>query len=97
VPVYIIGLGGPDRVLRGVTRLDLEAVTSKTGGKLYFASTTADLGRAYAEINGELRSQYLLTFYAARDLPPEARRSIEVDVRGRGLSARTVVGAEPED
>lgn len=93
VPVYVIGLQDPVN-LRGLNRMELEAVTRETGGRLYFASGTDDLRQAYAEIEAELRSQYLLTFYVEEALSEEERRGIRVEVRGKGLSVRTVVSPD---
>lgn len=108
VPVYLIVLsqqggtvdpllGGrraPRLSIRGSTRMELEAVTQETGGRLCFADGIDQLPAVYAEIDRELRSQYLLTFYSESELSEEQRRKIDVQVRGRGLEARTVVGAE---
>ncbi len=96
VPVYIIALGGP-RGLRGATVMELEAVTKETGGRLYYAEGPGDLTTAYDEINRELRSQYLLTFYAAAGLDPEALADVDVKLKRRGYEARTVVGADPNE
>ncbi len=93
VPVYVIVLGG-ERVIRGTGRLDLEAVTGESGGRLYFAETMQDLAGSYAEINDELRSQYLVTFYAPAGVSPEALRDVEVKVKRKGLEVRSVVGVE---
>lgn len=108
VPVYLVVLardggavdpllGGrraPTLSIRGSTRMELEAVTQETGGRLYFAHGIDQLPAVYAEIDRELRSQYLLTFYSETELSEEQRRKIDVKVQGRGLEARTVVGAE---
>lgn len=93
VPVYVIVLGG-ERAIRGTGRLDLEAVTGESGGRLYFADSTADLGGSYAEINDELRSQYLVTFYAPAGADLDALRDTELKVKRKGLAVRSVVGVE---
>lgn len=90
VPVYVIGLGDSQQLQRVFKTSDLEAVTSKTGGKVFLITDPTQLGDAYDAIERELRSQYLLTFYtpAGRD-PGE----IEVRVKKPGYKVRTVVGA----
>ncbi len=93
VPVYVIVLGG-ERAIRGSSRLDLEGVTAESGGRLYFADTMDDLAGSYAEINDELRSQYLVTFYAPAGANLDALRDVEVKVKRKGLEVRSVVGVE---
>lgn len=92
VPVYIIGLGNP-RDLRGFTRLGLEAVTAKTGGRLYFVEDPAKLAGVYSEINQDLRSQYLVTFYSDRPTAEITGDEIEVKINRRGVDARVVVSS----
>lgn len=97
VPIYIIGLGGLDGLRRAYSTNDLDRVTSRTGGRLYFVNSLDELQWAYDEINAELRSQYSLTFYADSDLTAEERRQVEVRLARPGLEARTVVGAGRRD
>lgn len=98
VPVYVIALGRTEERrggLSGTGRLEIEAVTRETGGRLYLIREVGELDRVYAEINAELRSQYLLTFYAQEDGDGEVDRDeIDLDVRRRGAEARVVVGAQ---
>lgn len=96
-PVYLI-VANP-RAARGEDGGFLEEPISQrlgrlaeaTGGKLYFALPDQDLSAVYQEILSELRSQYVLTFYP-KDLAP--RKDIKVEVEGRGLTARTMSGAQ---
>ena len=90
VPVYIIGLGNPSR-LRGFTRLGLEAVTEKTGGRLYFVQEVQELAGVYSEINQELRSQYLVTYYADSTPVGQSRDEVQVKIGRRGVKARAVI------
>lgn len=90
VPVYIIGLGDPSG-LRGFTRLGLEGVTEKTGGRLYFVQEVSALAGIYAEINEELRSQYMVTFYADPTAAEVRREDLQVKVDRRGVKARAVI------
>jgi VWFA-related protein len=108
VPVYVIVLeegGGADlgpvlggrrrqAAIRGSTRMELEAVTGQTGGRLYFADGVDALPGIYSEIDEELRSQYLLTYYSQSELSDADRRSIDVRTDRRGLDARTVVNPD---
>ncbi len=92
VPVYIISLAGlyADRRLPRVT--DLEGITGGSGGRIYYITQADQLGRAYAQINGELRSQYVLGLATDKPLTPDELKSIKVDVHRPGVTLRTVVG-----
>jgi VWFA-related protein len=90
VPVYVIGLGNPKLLKKIVRQNDLDRITEKTGGRVFLAEDADALGLAYGRINAELRSQYLLTFYADPDTP---LGNVQVQVRKPGLEVRSVVGA----
>ena len=72
----------------------VERLTSAVGGKAFLVRSGADLTAIYAEIERELRSQYLLTFYSDRREGTDGWREIKVDVKRRGLTARTLSGYE---
>lgn len=103
VAVYFIDLsgvgqtalgGGWQWVRGGLPKLDLDGISAATGGRAYYITDLAELEGAYAEIDRELRSQYLLAFSSPRNLTAEELRSIEVRVEGhKGLKVRRVVGA----
>ncbi|MDX1384682.1 MAG: VWA domain-containing protein, partial [Thermoanaerobaculia bacterium] len=90
VPVYIIGLAGIQDPRRGMRKVELEGLTEATGGRIFYIDEISKLAGAYAQINAELRSQYLLTFATERQLSPAELRSVRVKVEGRGLSVRHV-------
>ncbi|MCB1034300.1 MAG: VWA domain-containing protein, partial [Acidobacteria bacterium] len=89
VPVYVIALGEDKQARRILKTSDLDSLTEKTGGRVFLATQPGDLEKAYAEINAELRSQYLLTFYTE---PDGKDLDVEVLVDRPGVKARTVVG-----
>ena len=90
VPVYAIGIG--IRTLDAETRLGLARLCGETGGSAYFIGEATDLASTYAEIAGELRSQYILGFY-----PPEkgGTKWHEVTVQVDGGKAKTIRGYYP--
>lgn len=67
-----------------------------TGGRVFYAKEYKNLDAVYDEIEAELRSQYLLTYYPKNSAgaTSEGRgfRSVDVAVRGEGLRARTLNG-----
>ena len=99
VPLYILVLS-PEVNLPGLyprnshrpktVDFQLEALARETGGRLFFIERMEGLGRAYSQINAELRSQYLLAFSTPEALARQELDAIKVDVEGRGLKVRTV-------
>jgi len=99
VPVYVIvsndeavrtgGLGFPSLGRR------LERLTSEVGGRVWLVRGGDDLSAIYRQIEQELAAQYLLGYYPQRDGDGRSGyRRVEVDVKGRGLTARTLAGYE---
>ena len=93
VAVYFIGL----RI--GSTQLDvrhkLGKVARETGGMVYYVDNAKGLARIYAEINEELRSQYLLSYVPQNKSLTTAWRKIEVKMTPSNLAARTISGYYP--
>lgn len=92
VPVYIVSLAGlyADRRMPRVN--DLEGIVGGSGGRIYYITQPEQLDQAYAQINAELRSQYVLAFGTDRALTPDELKSVEVEVKRPGAVVRTVVG-----
>jgi VWFA-related protein len=97
VPVYIISLGAMQSPRRGFRRIDLEGITEGTGGKVFYISQMEELSAAYAQINNELRSQYVLAFATDHPLTDEEFSAVDVKVTDKELSVRTVVGGQSLD
>jgi VWFA-related protein len=58
--IYAIGIG--DKKYGGVDHDELDAVANATGGRAFFPKRETDLTSAFAEIEQELRSQYLIAY-----------------------------------
>jgi VWFA-related protein len=97
VPVYIISLGALQSPRRGFRRIDLEGITEGTGGKVFYITEMSELSDAYAQINDELRSQYVLAFATDGPLADEDLSAIEVKVTDKELAVRSVVGGQQLD
>jgi Ca-activated chloride channel family protein len=93
VALYFIGLRIPGAEL-GV-RSKLSKLARETGGTAYFVSSADGLSRIYAEIEEELRSQYLLSYLPQNKTPGNAWRKIEVKMNPSSLVARTISGYYP--
>lgn len=88
-PVYVVSVGGMDRYRSRPDRnLRLAAFARDTGGRLFRVTSPRDLDRVYDQIEGELRSQYLLSVATDRVLSHEELKRLDVQVDGRGLDAR---------
>ncbi|MEZ5332018.1 MAG: VWA domain-containing protein [Thermoanaerobaculia bacterium] len=69
----------------------LEELTSEVGGRVFMTRVGQDLKDVYAQIADELRSQYVLGYYAERTNEGEWRE-IEVDVDRPGLQVLSASG-----
>ena len=93
VAVYFIGLK------IGTTQLDvrhkLNRVSKETGGAVYYVDSARNLAKIYAEINEELRSQYLLSYQPQNKSVSSQWRKIEMKMTPSNLTARTISGYYP--
>ena len=92
VTIYAIGLGeaASERDHRKVLR----KIAGETGGRAFFVDATSQLETIYAEIQEELRSQYLLVYQSTSSQDPAAFRRVEVKVEG-GREVRAMSGYYP--
>jgi Ca-activated chloride channel homolog len=77
VIVYAIGIGGPDGVNTGV----LKKITQETGGRAFFPRGEPDLDKAFAQIDEDLRSQYILAYTPSNSAKDGSFRTIQVKVK----------------
>lgn len=90
VPLYFIGVS-MSPILHGGK---LKALAAETGGVAWFVSKAADLAETYRQLDRELRSQYLIGYYA--DGGGEGKyRTVEVKVNRAGARVRTIRGFLP--
>ncbi len=97
IPVYIValpdgrgGFGGAAAMLQ-----ELKLMTEPTGGRLLRVGSGQGLGRAFAQIEAELRHQYVLTYYT--DQPPTGERKKEIEVRvgtRKGAEVRAILALD---
>ncbi len=93
VAIFCVGLDVG--ALKVGVRRKLTQLAEETGGRVFFISKASELAAVYAEIEEELRSQYLLAYSSDRPTPDGNFRVVEVDVARRGLEARTIRGYYP--
>jgi len=77
--VYSIGIGGP----MGVDSGTLKKIASETGGRAFFPKNESDLDKAYAQIDEDLRSQYILAYTPTNGARDGSFRTIQVKVKTR--------------
>ena len=92
VPIYAVGIG--IRSTEVDTRFKLGRFCSETGGNIYYIESAADLNRIYADIQNELRAQYILGFYPPNGVKPGSKWH-EVSVQVGEGRAKTIRGYYP--
>lgn len=78
VTVYGIGIG--DRELYKIDEGALRKVCERTGGRAFFPLNDAELRGAFAQIEQELRSQYLIAYSPQNKARDGSFRQIKIDV-----------------
>src|ERR1043166_6819117 len=76
--VYAIGIG--DSKGEGVNKGAVREIAERTGGRAFFPKKTDDLQSAFAEIEKELRTQYLIAYSSTNKKRDGAYRKITVEV-----------------
>jgi len=76
--IYAIGIG--DKKEQGVDKNALRDLAERTGGRAFFPKKQEDLTAAFAEIEQELRSQYLLAYSSTNKQRDGAFRKMSIEV-----------------
>ncbi len=93
VTIYTIGIDLA--ATKVVPRWQLGKLAEITGGKAFFIGNQAGLDQIYAEIDRELRTQYLLAYTSNSEKPANELRKIRVEVNRKGVKVRTISGYYP--
>ncbi len=93
VAIYVIGLNLSSQ--DSDIRLRMRRLTAETGGELFLIDSAGALGRVYADIQQELRSQYLVAYQSSQTGKDDKFRRVEVKMLRRGLEAKTIRGYFP--
>jgi VWFA-related protein len=88
VAIYAIGLGD-------AKRNKLATLAEETGGRVFVISKAEELAGVYGEIERELRSRYLIAYAPDNPTREGTFREVQVEVKKRGLKARTIRGYYP--
>lgn len=81
--IYAIGIG--DSKKEGVDKDALETLAESTGGRAFFPKKEEDLKIAFAEIERELRSQYLIAYSSTNKRRDGSYRHIRLDIASPNL------------
>lgn len=88
VVVYVIGIGDSD--FDGVEKDTLRKVSERTGGRAFFPKEAADLPAAFAQIQDELRSQYLVAYSPSNRAKDGSFRQVRIEVTNPELRKQSL-------
>src|SRR5689334_3686649 len=86
--VYAIGIG--DSKGEGVNKGAVREIAERTGGRAFFPKKTDDLQAAFAEIEKELRTQYLIAYSSSNKKRDGAYRKIAVEITNPALKTENL-------
>lgn len=101
IPTQTVGMMGdkgttPEEYRKADEYLDQLAL--RTGGRMFYASTTGNLTKAFADIAAELREFYSIGYYPKDEAVKGKKRKIKVKVNRENIAVRArdsyVVGGE---
>jgi len=86
--IYAIGIG--DRYSFNVNEGDLRKIADRTGGRAYFPKHERDLRDAFAQIQRDLREQYLVAYSPTNKTRDGSYRKIEIQVVNPALKQQNL-------
>jgi Ca-activated chloride channel homolog len=86
--IYAIGIG--DSKYEGVDHDALSAVATGTGGRAFFPKRETDLSNAFAEIEQELRSQYLIAYSSTNKNRDGSYRQMRIEITNPELQKESL-------
>lgn len=75
--IYAIGIG--DQYMGGIDQGSLRKVSERTGGRAFFPDGESELRAAFAQIQQELRSQYLIAYSPINKARDGSFRRVEIE------------------
>lgn len=85
--IYTIGIGNK---LEGVNKGVLRELSQRTGGRAFFPDKKLDLNEVFAEIERELRTQYLIAYSSTNKKRDGAYRKITIEVTNPQLKKEKI-------
>ncbi|MFL6336704.1 MAG: VWA domain-containing protein [Pyrinomonadaceae bacterium] len=77
--IYAVGIGDSFS-FEGVDEGSLRKITERTGGRAYFPRNEDDLRSAFAQIQEDLRSQYLIAYSPSNKTKDGSFRKVQIDL-----------------
>ncbi len=71
---------------------DFDLLCRQTGGRVFMVTSLSELTTGFAQLEAELRAQYVLSYYSSNDARDGRFRRIEVRVRRPGVTVRARSG-----
>jgi Ca-activated chloride channel family protein len=93
VPLYFIGIGLGIGDIAGTNKM--KSLAAETGGVSYFIKDVKKLDQTYAQLEKDLRSQYLLAYNTESMKTDKNYRTVEVKVDRPDARVRTIRGFLP--
>ncbi|HEY5885827.1 MAG TPA: VWA domain-containing protein, partial [Pyrinomonadaceae bacterium] len=90
VVIYSIGIRDEEFPLGKLDSGALKKVSDRTGGRAFFPSQSAELQNAFAQIDQELRSQYLIAYTPTNTNRDGSYRRIRIEILNPELRNRKV-------
>lgn len=87
--IYSIGIGDSE-AFEGVDKDTLRKLSERTGGRAFFPKDDGDLHAAFAQIQQELRSQYLLAYSPTNRKKDGSFRQVKIEVANPELRKQKV-------
>ena len=84
--IYAIGIG--DSYQGGVDEGSLKKIAERTGGRAYFPRSESELRTAFAQIQRELREQYLVAYSPSNKARDGSYRRIQIEIVDPELRAQ---------
>ena len=86
--VYAIGIG--DRYSYGIDESSLKKITEATGGRAYFPHNERELRDAFAQIQRDLREQYLIAYSSSNKGRDGAYRRVTIEITNADLQKQSL-------
>jgi VWFA-related protein len=81
--IYAVGIG--DEYYSGVNKSALRTLSERTGGRAFFPQDESDLRAAFAQIQLELRSQYLVAYSPTNKSKDGSFRRVQIEITNSEL------------
>ncbi|HYJ47860.1 MAG TPA: VWA domain-containing protein, partial [Pyrinomonadaceae bacterium] len=76
--IYSIGIG--DEYYSGINKGSLRKISERTGGRAFFPEDESELRAAFAQIQEELRSQYLIAYSPTNKSKDGSFRKVQIEI-----------------